>query len=91
MYQALADRLRDKKGFEIEHMEALANVARAYLVAATSYASNEPGYEARVRAAQEKARRALGEVRAGLPRLDPEVRKGFEKWLREAFDPPASR
>jgi tetratricopeptide (TPR) repeat protein len=91
MYQALADRLRDKKGFEFEHLEALGNVARAYLVAATSYASNEPGYEARVRAAQEKARRALGEVRAGLPRLDPEVRKGFEKWLREAFDPPASR
>ncbi len=89
MYDALAERIKDKKGFEFEYLSALGNGMRAYREAARAYPSTEPDYQGKVQAARLKADRALREIRAGLGRLDPESRKAFEKWL-ELFAQPVS-
>jgi tetratricopeptide (TPR) repeat protein len=86
MCEELARRLKGKKGFDFEHLSALANLARAYRTATVAYAPSDPDYRGKMDEAQQKVKWALGEVRAGLPRLDREARQVFEKWLA-AFDP----
>jgi tetratricopeptide (TPR) repeat protein len=83
MYEELARRLKDKKGFEFEYLSAQANLARAYMSATVGYS---PADADRTETARQKVRYAVAEVRAGKARLDPEARQGFEKWLK-AFDP----
>ncbi|HEX5271697.1 MAG TPA: tetratricopeptide repeat protein, partial [Gemmataceae bacterium] len=82
MYEQLARRIKDKKGFEVDYYGALARLVRAYQTALLTYPAGDP----RADAAKQKVRQALDEIRAVLPRLDLETRQGFEKWLK-AVDP----
>jgi hypothetical protein len=84
MFEELARRLKDKKGFEVDYLSAQAHLARAYMTALAVYSAAETG---KAEAARQKVRRAVEEVRAGKSRLDPESQQGFDKWLK-AFDPP---
>jgi tetratricopeptide (TPR) repeat protein len=82
MYDDLARRLKEKKGFEFEYLSAQANLARANVAALRTYSPSDP----RAEEASQKVRRAVAEVRAGYRRLtDREAQQGFEKWLK-AFD-----
>jgi hypothetical protein len=88
MYEALAERLKGRKGFEFEYASALANVARGYQTATAAYSTTDPDYQGKLRAARQKVQRALRDIRAELPRLDPPTRQRFEEWLK-SFDAPA--
>jgi hypothetical protein len=88
MYQTLIERIKDKKGYEIDYLSALANQARAWMSAMLVYSPTDADYQIKMQEARRNMRRALDGVRGGLPRLDREARQSFEKWL-QAFDPPA--
>jgi hypothetical protein len=88
-FQALAQRLRGKKGFEENYFSALVNVVRGYLEAVRSYPANDNNYTDRVRTTREKVRQTQDEMRAALPLLDLERRRPFEDWLKSAD--PAGR
>jgi tetratricopeptide (TPR) repeat protein len=82
LYDALAERLKDKPGLEFDHACALAGVARAYSMVMTATPAIESDYEVRMQAARQKVQRALRDIRAGLAKLEPEARREFEEYLR---------
>lgn len=84
MYEAFAERY---KGRPEEHATAVADVLRAYWHAAKYPAPGDDA--AKVRLYGQKAQRALEEIRAALPKLEPKKRAEFERWLK-SFEPPAA-
>jgi tetratricopeptide (TPR) repeat protein len=88
LYDALAERLKDKPGFEFDHACALAGVVRAYSTVVSTTAATEGDYEARVQAARQKVQRALRDIRAGLAKLDPDARRDFEEYLKAVEKSP---
>jgi tetratricopeptide (TPR) repeat protein len=85
LFEALADRIKEKKGLELEYFSSLVGVVRGYQSALTTYATTESDYEARVRFARQKIQRVIPEIRVGLLNLEAVTRKPFEDWLK-AFD-----
>jgi len=87
MFAAVAERWRDRRGFETGRASALAGAARAYTVLSISYPNTDSDREARAQLARRKAQQALAEIRAELPRLEPKVRKEFEDYIK-TFEQP---
>ena len=87
MFEALIKRLKDKKGYEGDYFNAHINAVRGYLDAIQTLPNSDGNYTDKVRELQQKVRRLLPEIRAGLANLDPMTRRPFEEWLKK-FDRP---